>query len=281
MNCPDMSESIAFANHKGGTGKTTSCINIAGYLAKSGHKVLVVDFDPQANATSGLGIDSHSLKYSIYDAVLNYCNGHEGVPINRVILATDIENLHIAPSEIDLSVVEVFMQNSVNRDNILSRILKGVKSVYDYILIDLPTSSGLLTINGLCALDHLIVPVDPSIFSIEALDNLKLSINDVKRLSGHSINKITAVLIRYIKPALLSRISGRLNPSQEVERRLKEMFHSVYVVPDSAEIYRSQKEGVPLSHFAPNSDAGKAYEKITNEIIKEGGGSRNLADVKR
>ncbi len=267
-----MSESIAFANHKGGTGKTTSCINIAGFLAKSGHKVLVVDFDPQANATSGLGIDSHSLKYSIYDAVLNYCNGHEGVPITKVILETDMENLHIAPSEIDLSVAEVFMQNSGNRANILSRILKGVKSVYDYILIDLPTSSGLLTINGLCALDHLIVPVDPSIFSVEALDNLKLSINDVKRLSGHSINKITAVLIRYIRPALLSRISGRRSPSQEVERRLKEMFHSVYVVPDSAEIYRSQKEGVPLSHFAPDSDAGRAYEMITNKIIKEGGG---------
>src|SRR5436309_949103 len=89
---------IAFANHKGGTGKTTSCLSIAGYLAKSGSKVLVVDFDPQANATSGLGIDKKTLHYSMYDAVLDQCDGHKGVPITHVIVETDVKNLHLAPS---------------------------------------------------------------------------------------------------------------------------------------------------------------------------------------
>src|SRR6202158_1680071 len=100
---PGKAQCIAFANHKGGTGKTTSCLSIAGYLAKSGSKVLVVDFDPQANATSGLGIDKTTSRYSMYDAVLDQFDGHKGVPITHVILATDVENLHIAPSEFDLA----------------------------------------------------------------------------------------------------------------------------------------------------------------------------------
>ncbi|MGB8707390.1 MAG: AAA family ATPase [Dehalococcoidia bacterium] len=99
---------IAFANHKGGTGKTTSCLSIAGYLAKSDNKVLVIDFDPQASAILGLGIDLMALERSMYDAVLDRCDGHEGVPITRVILETDVENLHVAPSEFDLGVAELF-----------------------------------------------------------------------------------------------------------------------------------------------------------------------------
>jgi len=100
-----IAECIGFANHKGGTGKTTSCLSIAGYLAKSGSKVLVVDFDPQANATSGLGIDTRTPKYSMYDTVLGQCDDYEGVPITQVILETDVENLHVAPSELNLAVV--------------------------------------------------------------------------------------------------------------------------------------------------------------------------------
>lgn len=99
-------ECIVLANHKGETGKTTSCLSIAGYLANSGKKVLVVDFDPQANTTSGLGIDTIAVKYSMYDAVLDQCNGYEGVPITQAILETDVEKLHVVPSELDLAVAE-------------------------------------------------------------------------------------------------------------------------------------------------------------------------------
>ena len=115
---PTAAECIVFANHKGGMGKTTSCLSIAGYLAKSGSKVLVVDFDPQANATSGLGIDMMSLKYSMYDAVLDQCDGYEGVPVTRVILETGMENLHVAPSEFDLGVAQVLMQRTKDRADI-------------------------------------------------------------------------------------------------------------------------------------------------------------------
>lgn len=261
-----IAECIVFANHKGGTGKTTSCLSIAGYLAKSGSKVLVVDFDPQANATSGLGIDTLTLKYSMYDAVLDQCDGYEGVPITEVILETDVENLHVAPSELDLAVAEVLVQHTRNKAGILNRVLEKVRPLYDYILIDLPPSSGLLTINGLCASDQVVVPVDPSIFSLEALDNLKASFQDIKRLAGHSINRITAVLIRCAKPDVFSRMFHKRSPSQAIEARLKTMFETVFVVPDSIEIYETQRWGVPISHYAPGGRVGRAYAEITKSI---------------
>ncbi len=257
---------IVFADHKGGTGKTTSCVSIAGYLAKGGSKVLVVDFDPQANATSGLGIDVTSLKYSMYDVVLGRCDGYEGVPITKVILDTAVENLHIAPSELDLAVAEVLMQRTSHRAGILNRILQEVRPLYDYILIDLPPSSGLLTINGLCASDHVVVPLEPSIFSLEALKNLKVSLDDVKRMAGHAIDQITPVLTRRRHPDLLSRVFGKRHASQEVEARLKEMFPTVFVVPDSEKIYQAQRKRIPISHYAPGDRVGKAYEKIAESI---------------
>ena len=259
-------ECIAFTNPKGGTGKTTSCLSIAGYLAKSGSKVLVVDFDPQANATSGLGIDTLTLKYSMYDALLDQCDGYEGVPITQVILETDVENLHVAPSELDLAVAEVLVQHTRNKAGILNRVLEKVRPLYDYILIDLPPGSGLLTINGLCASDQVVVPVDPSIFSLEALDNLKTSFRDIKRMAGHPINRITTVLIRYAKPDVFSRILHRRSPSREVEARLKTMFETVFVVPNSVEIYETHRQRVPISHYAPGSRVGRAYAEITKSI---------------
>ncbi|HEV3262391.1 MAG TPA: AAA family ATPase [Gemmataceae bacterium] len=258
---PRRAECVVFANHKGGTGKTTSCLSIAGYLAKGGSQVLVVDFDPQANATSGLGIDRSTLRHSMYDAVLDQCDGHTGVPITQVILETDVKNLHVAPSEFDLTVAECYMLNSRNRTNLLNRILEKVRPFYDYILIDLPPTSGLLTINGLCAADHAVVPVDPSIFSLETLEDLKRSFTDIKQLTGHSIRPIAAVLVRHVKA------NGRTpNASTEVEASLREMFHLVFVVPAADEIYQTQKEGVPISHYAPRSGVGRAYAKIAKSI---------------
>lgn len=259
-------ECIIFANHKGGTGKTTSCLSIAGYLAKDGYKVLVVDLDPQANATSGLGIETTSLQYSIYDMILDQCIWHEGMRITQIILETDVENLHLVPSELDLTVAEVVMQDVKDRTFILDRILETVKLRYDYILIDSPPSWSLLTLNGLCAANQVIVPLDPSIFSLEALDNLKRSFQDIKQMTGHSFDQIIAILIRYVKSTVFSRILRKRTTSQEVEIRLREMFHTVFVVPDSAEVFQAQREDIPISHYAPKSKAGKAYAEIASNI---------------
>ncbi len=186
---PKTAKCISFASHKGGTGKTTSCVNVAGFLSKKGRKVLLVDFDPQANATSGLGLNGSSVEHSIYDAVLGRCGGYENMPVTEIILETGIENLHIAPSELDLSVAEIVMQNAKNRTGILSGILEEVKPSYDYILIDLPTGMGLLKINGLCASDHAVVPLDPGVFSLEAIHNLKTTFQDIENMTGHSLSQ--------------------------------------------------------------------------------------------
>ena len=201
---------ISFVNPKGGTGKTTSCVSIGGSLAKQGKKVLIVDFDPRANATLALGIDSSTLKKSIYDVVLSYC-GYNQTPITSVILETTVQNLHIAPSEPDLAVAEVLMQNTKNKSFILKQMI--------YIF------------------------------------------SDIRKMARCRIDDVTIILTRYQKPNLLSLLLRRHNASQEVEMKLKQMSKDVFIVPESQEIYEAQKQGLPISHYAPESAAGKAYEK--------------------
>jgi chromosome partitioning protein len=207
-----------------------------------------------------------TLPYSMYDVVLAQCDGYEGVPITRAILETGVENLHLAPSELDLAVAEVLVQRIRNRTGILNQALEEVRPLYDYILIDLPPNPGLLMINGLCASDQVVVPVDPSIFSLEALEDLRALFRDVKRMAGHSINRITLILTRYVRPSLFFRMLRKSNPSQEVEARLREMFQTVFIVPESTEIYEAQREGIPISHYAPGSRVGGAYEEIARSI---------------
>lgn len=256
---------IAFTNHKGGTGKTTSCVSVAGLLAKSGRKTLVVDFDPQANATSALGIDATSLECSIYDAVLKEC-GHEGVSLKEALLDTGIENLHLAPAEFDLSAAEILL---VANPFALSRILDDLKPFYDFILIDLPTCSGMMTINGICAAEHLVVPLDPGIFALEAVDNLDRTLRMIRELTGHTVAMSTALLTRCVLPGFFARLRGAHNPCQQMEAALKKRFRTVFTIPDAPEICRSQQAGMPISIYAPESAVGRAYRKIA-EYIAEG-----------
>jgi chromosome partitioning protein len=262
-----IAECIVFANQKGGTGKTTSCISVAGFLVKAGNTVLVVDFDPHANATSGLGIDGTSLKYSMYDAILSKCNGYEGIPITQVIIGTDIDNLHLAPSEPDLIAAEVIIQDEHDKTSILNRTIKVMRSMYDYILIDLPPTAGLLTINGLCASDHVVIVLDPSIYSLEAFESLKTLFNVILEMTGHHIDRITVILNKYVKQDDVFKILfGRRTPSEEVEAALRETYKEVFTIPESVKIFESQKAGVPISHYAPSDKAGRAYEELAKHI---------------
>jgi chromosome partitioning protein len=259
-------ECIAFANLKGGTGKTTSCLSVAGYLAKGGSQVLVVDFDPQANATSGLGIDGTTLKYSIYDVIFEQCEGSAGVPITQVILETDIPNLHLAPSELDLASAQVLMQKASDQVGILNQILDKVRGFYDYILIDVPPDTGLLMLNSLHSATQIVVPLDPSIFALEALGNLQTYCQDIEQMTGHKINSITVVLTRVIKHSHLCRLFRLPHPSQEIEIKLREMFTKIFVIPEAQEIYQTQRLGLPISHYAPTSKIGKAYENLVEHL---------------
>ena len=263
-----MGRTIAFANYKGGTGKTTSCLSIAGYLAKSGNKVLIIDLDSQSCATKGLGIDPSSVKYSIYDCILEYCDGYEGVPIKKAINNLELNNLEIVPSEYDLTVAELLMQRCPNRANILNLILEEVKPIYNFIFIDLSSSSGLLTMNGLMSADEVIIPTDSSLYSLESLNTLEKSFSEIKRLTGHSFKRVSIILVRYKEPNMFTDMFGSPNPSRDIESKLSKIFPSLFLVPESDEVYRSQKKGLPISHFAPRSRVGKAYEKIAKNIAE-------------
>jgi chromosome partitioning protein len=266
-------ECIVFANQKGGTGKTTTCISVAGFLAKTGNTVLVVDLDPHANATSGLGIDGTSLKYSMYDAILSRCNGYESVPLTQVIIGTDIENLHLAPSEPDLVAAEVVLQNERERTSILSRTIEVMRSMYDFILIDLPPTSGLLTINGICAADHVVIVLDPSIYSLEAFESLQTLFGTVVKMTGHHMDRITVVLNRYMRQNDVFKILfGRRTPSEEIEAALRKTYKEVFTIPESAKIFASQRAGIPISHYAPSDKAGRAYEELAKHIMVKGEG---------
>jgi chromosome partitioning protein len=259
---------VAFASQKGGTGKTTSCVSIAGYLARRGMRVLVIDMDPHASATSGLGIDSKQQSHTIYDVLLNQTGVYEGVPITRVILETSVKNLYLVPSEFDLCVIDFSLQEIEQRYSLLTAAIEPIRTSFEYILIDLPPTHGLLTLNGLYCADQVIIPVEPSIYSLESLDTIKLVLGDVQRIRKSAFRKITIILTRYISQGFFSRLYKSRNSSEEVKSMLTERSESLFIVPYSEKIYETQKEGIPISHYAPEDGAGKIYDEIAGSMIE-------------
>ena len=260
-------ECIVFASLKGGTGKTTSCLSIAGFMAKEGHKSLIIDLDPQNNATRSLGIDPDTLKHSIYDALMSHCAVNQDKLLGQVILPTAIKNLYIAPAEYALSVAEILMQDCPDRTSILDKVLDEVRQLCDFIFIDLPPSYGLLYINGLCAADTIIVPLEPGFLSLGALEQLKKSFNEVRHRTGHPLGRITVILDRYVRPNTVAGMFGRSDASRETEDALNKMLGHVFLVPEAREIYEAQKRGLPISHYAPGSKVGRAYERIAQQLF--------------
>jgi len=257
---------IVFANHKGGTGKTTSCISIAGFLAAAGHRVLVVDLEPQANATSGLGIDGTSLRGTMYDVVRGYCKGHAGVPLREVIVETAVENLHLAPSGLDLSVAEPLLCDAPDRAHVLAHSLDEVRSLYDYILIDTPPNVGWLMINGLCAAQQLVIPVDPSIYALEALESFGQFLIEIKHTLGHSFHQVTVVLVRCIKRSAIARLLHKDEASRQVARSLEKVSDRLFTIPESPQLFEAQCLGLPVSHSAPASAVASAYRQVANAV---------------
>lgn len=256
-----VSVNIAFAHHKGGTGKTTSCVNISGYLAIWGKKVLVIDLDPQANATSALGIDKNNLGDSMYDVMVG------DVEIADAVLETEIENIHLAPATLDLVGAESHLYRTNNRISILKRSIEGIRRYYDYIMIDTPPGPGLFIINGVVASDYTIVTLDPGVFALEGVETLNLIFDDINESSGIRINPRIAILTRCNKASLFSMITGKRDPVKEIKKGMKGFFDSVYTVPYGVEVYEAQLKGVPISHYKPKCKAGVAYKKIA-EVVR-------------
>ncbi len=278
---------VAFAHHKGGTGKTTSCLNVAGYLQKDGKSVLVVDCDPQANATTGLGVDPETLELSMYDVFMNVFEGFPDTAISDVIVPT-ASGIDLAPATLDLVGVEPYLYSIEDRAGVLKGALAGVKDAYDFILIDTPPSMGQFVINGLVAADHTIVTLDPGTFALRGMEALSTVFCDIREMLGEDVAADFAILTRWKgsgDPAagtgglalFLKRIFSA-GPSAEEEKereRLKafesevrKAFKQVFTVPYSPAIYETQQQGLPISHYAPESDAGREYRAIATALLE-------------
>jgi chromosome partitioning protein len=250
-----MGKIISIINQKGGTGKTTSAINISTCIALFGKKVLLIDLDPQANATSGLGIDRHKIKKSTYHVLL------EEVNIREVLQPTIIENLSLAPSNLDLTGAEVELVGAMGREYRLKRALIPERENFDFIIIDSPPSLGLLTINALSAADSVLIPVQCEYYALEGLSQLMNTISLVK-------NNLNPNLV--IEGVILTMADFRTNLSREVISEVKNNFkEKVYstIIPRSIRLSEAPSYGKPIALYDRNNLGAIKYEELTREII--------------
>jgi chromosome partitioning protein len=250
-----MGKIITFCNQKGGTAKTTSAVNISTYLALAGKKVLLIDLDPQANATSGLGIDKHKVEKSTYHILL------EELAVKESIQATAIKNLFLAPSNLDLTGAEVELVGVLGREYRLKKALQIEKGNFDFILIDAPPSLGLLTINALCAADAVLIPVQCEYYALEGLTQLLNTVNLVKRNLSPEIE---------IEGVFLTMADFRTNLTREVIQETRNFFkEKVYqtVIPRSIRLSEAPSFGQPIALYDKESIGAQKYAELTREIF--------------
>ena len=249
---------IAMCNQKGGVGKTTSSINIAGALSQYGRRVLIVDFDPQGAATVGLGINANAVEDTVYTALFN-----PRMDVHTVIQHTDFENLDIMPSNIDLSAAEVQLVTEVGREQVLAGVLRQVKDEYDVIIIDCQPSLGLLTVNALTAADGVIILVAAEFFALRGVALLMQSIEKVQSRINPSL-EVYGVLVTMFTHTL---------HCDEVLQRIYEafqgkVFHSV--ISRSIKLPDSTVAAAPITIYAPNHKTAKEYREVARELIFQG-----------
>jgi chromosome partitioning protein len=274
---------ISFAHHKGGTGKTTSCLNIAGFLQKEGQRVLVIDVDPQANATAGLGVIPKSARRSVYDVFMSPFDG-EPTSLLDVVVQT-ASGIDLVPSNLELVGAEPYLYTIENRSSVLKEAIGDVRDRYDFILIDTPPSMGQFVINGLVASDRTIVTFDRGVFALHGLQTLMTIFDDIQEMIGETINAEMAILTRWpaVRPkpaglrAALRRIAGKAESEEDrserealrsIETELHRYFRLVFAVPYSRSVYEAQLQGLPVSHVAPDSESGRVYADIAQEVKK-------------
>lgn len=251
-----MGKIISIANQKGGVGKTTTAINLSTVLAKKNKKTLLIDTDPQGNATSGVGIEK-DLEKSIYNVLI------EETSINDAILKTNIKNLDICPSTINLAGAEVELVSMMSREMRLKEKLEEIKDEYDYIIIDCPPSLGLITLNGFTASNSVLIPVQCEYYALEGLGQL---LNTVKLVKKH-LNKNLE-----IEGALLTMFDTRTNLSKQVVDEVKGYFgDKVYktVIPRNVKLSEAPSYGMPITVYDPRSKGAKCYDKLGKELIKK------------
>lgn len=252
-----MARVIAICNQKGGVGKTTSTINIGSYLATSGRRVLIVDFDPQGNATSGLGSIPSQLDKHIYHGLFGQSEFED------IRKETAISNLHLAPANQDLSGVLVELVSMPDREFFLRRFINKIRHNYDYILIDLPPSLSLLTLNGLVASDEILMPIQAEYYSLEGLGQLLETVALINRNLGQDIEVAGAFITMFDKRVRLSR-----EVAKEVRRHFPYHIYEVEI-PRCIALAEAPSFAKPISLYSPNSAGALAYERLVKEIINQ------------
>ena len=250
-----MSKIIAVCNQKGGTGKTTTSINLSVYLALEGHRVLLIDSDPQGNSTSGLGIDKNTIERSLYHVLISH------VEAKDVILKTKVENLFLIPSNIDLIGAEVELVEETEREARLKRSLDAIKDNFDYVIIDCPPSLGLLTLNSLVAATSVIIPVQCEYYALEGLGQLTKTINLIKE----NLNPILE-----IEGVLLTMADFRTNLTSEVISETRNFFRDrVFetIIPRSIRLSEAPGFGKSIYEYDKSSIGAQKYGALAKEVL--------------
>lgn len=236
-------------------GKTTTCVNMAAYIAAEGKKVLLVDMDPQGNATTGLGFSKSSLEQSIYSVLIDDEKASEN------IMPTEVENLDLLPSNIDLAGAEVELVYKKNRERVLKNALEEIRSRYDYIMIDCPPSLGLLTINALACADSVIIPIQSEYYALEGLSQLMNSISLVKQHLNAGLEVDGVVLTMYDSRSLISK-----QIAEEIKKFFTKRLFEI-VVPRNVRLVEASSYGKPIMMHDPKCTGARAYKALTLEYL--------------
>ena len=255
---PALAKVVAIANQKGGVGKSTTAINLGAYLAVEGKRVLVVDLDPQSNATSGIGVGQQTGEQQIYDVLVNE------VPLEEIIVHTSTEGLDLAPSSLRLAGAEVELVPVYSREGRLAKSLEPVKENYDIILVDCPPSLGLLTVNALAAADEVMIPIQCEYYALEGLVLLLRTIEKIRVYLNPELR---------IGGILLTMHDARTNISKQVMEEVRKQYPNetfITVIPRNVRLSEAPSYGQPISQYDPLSRGAQAYQSLAKEVISNG-----------
>ncbi|MGI6685421.1 MAG: ParA family protein [Bacillota bacterium] len=253
-----MGKIISITNQKGGVAKTTTAVNVSAFMAIEGKKILLIDIDPQGNASSGLGINRQETDYCVYDVLIN------GVSLEAVTYDTELENLKIVPATIQLAGAEIELVSSISRESKLKKAIKSIRDQYDYIIIDCPPSLGLLTLNALTAADSLLIPIQCEYYALEGLGQL---MNTYELVRKHLNPKLE------IEGVLLTMFDARTNLAIQVVDEVKNYFKGKVfstIIPRNVRLSEAPSHGKPVSLYDPKSRGAEVYHELAREVISHG-----------
>ena len=253
-----MAEVLAIINQNSGVGKSTTAINLAACLGDLGKRVLVVDFDPQGNATSGFGVDKDALEGDVYDSLMN------DVPLVDIIVPSPVEGVDVAPATIQLAGAEIELVSVMARETVLRYVLEPVREKYDYVFVDCPPSLGLLTVNSLVAADSLLIPIQCEFYALEGLSKLLESMRMVKGRLNPNLDVFGVVMTMY---------DVRTTLSKQVVEEVRSFFGSKVfntVIPRNIKLSEAPSHGLPANLYAPTSKGAQAYAELAQEVVSHG-----------